>query len=135
MEYLDTPQWNPGGTMCPSQLMPREATKMIFSLKRCGNFLLFSLLVVCVAVASQAAAAENDAEAAAEPSLEMPALWFVGLTSAPVAEARSEEHTSDSSHRCISCAVFCLKKKRQSIFRIMCIVRGGLRTITVCHRT
>src|SRR5437764_2683056 len=26
---------------------------------------------------------------------------------------RSEEHTSDSSHRCISYAVFCLKKKKQ----------------------
>src|SRR5437879_6906813 len=25
---------------------------------------------------------------------------------------RSEEHTSESSHRCISYAVFCLKKKR-----------------------
>jgi len=64
---------------------------MIFSLKRCGNFLLFSLLVVFVAVASQAAAAENDAEAAAEPSLEMPALWFVELQSAPVAEASAND--------------------------------------------
>src|SRR5437762_4419870 len=32
---------------------------------------------------------------------------FVGM--------RSEEHTSNSSHRCISYAVFCLKKKRQFI--------------------
>src|SRR5437764_10610234 len=29
------------------------------------------------------------------------------------APARSEEHTSESSHRCISYAVFCLKKKNE----------------------
>src|SRR5437763_13934754 len=31
-----------------------------------------------------------------------------------LARARSEEHTSNSSHRCISYAVFCLKKKKKS---------------------
>src|SRR5437762_8273068 len=32
-------------------------------------------------------------------------------------EVRSEEHTSDSSHRCISYAVFCLKKKTKKIMK------------------
>src|SRR5436189_4616477 len=31
----------------------------------------------------------------------------------PARAVRSEEHTSNSSHRCISYAVFCLKKKTQ----------------------
>src|SRR5437879_7627006 len=30
-------------------------------------------------------------------------------------DQRSEEHTSNSSHRCISYAVFCLKKKKRNI--------------------
>src|SRR5688572_31877685 len=35
-----------------------------------------------------------------------------------IAIARSEEHTSDSSHSQISYAVFCLKKKRKIIKRL-----------------
>src|SRR5437764_7456482 len=34
----------------------------------------------------------------------------------PVQTARSEEHTSESSHRCISYAVFCLKKKMSETY-------------------
>src|SRR5437762_1724349 len=55
-------------------------------------------------------------------------LWFIGLfyvfskkdsvkfwaRLCSVNAVRSEEHTSDSSHRCISYAVFCLKKKHIS---------------------
>src|SRR5437762_8656454 len=38
------------------------------------------------------------------PETSDPRIRWVGV--------RSEEHTSDSSHRCISYAVFCLKKKK-----------------------
>src|SRR5437762_4661271 len=37
----------------------------------------------------------------------------------PQGPVRSEEHTSDSSHRCISYAVFCLKKKKKKPDRIL----------------
>src|SRR5947209_17334176 len=40
-------------------------------------------------------------------------------------EARSEEHTSDSSHANISYAVFCLKKKNNCKTRWVYDMRGG----------
>src|SRR5437764_8255117 len=39
------------------------------------------------------------------------AQMMVGVALAVVFLSRSEEHTSEPSHRCISYAVFCLKKK------------------------
>src|SRR5437867_7680989 len=41
---------------------------------------------------------------------------------------RSEEHTSDSSHRTISYAVFCLKKKKQFRYER---TRGRARSLTL----
>src|SRR5437867_8919432 len=51
-----------------------------------------------------------------------PAMWDFGFrisdfgfaeASGPAVENRSEEHTSEPSHRTISYAVFCLKKKKK----------------------
>src|SRR5437879_7679957 len=39
---------------------------------------------------------------------------IVGKGASNPAAARSEEHTLNSSHRCISYAVFCLKKKKNT---------------------
>src|SRR5207248_6844317 len=40
--------------------------------------------------------------------------WFVIARPCGHSDTRSEEHTSDSSHRTISYAVFCLKKKKKT---------------------
>src|SRR5262250_3980997 len=40
---------------------------------------------------------------------------------------RSEEHTSELSHRCISYAVFCLKKKKNKVRRLRCIKKKNKR--------
>src|SRR5207248_11629112 len=41
------------------------------------------------------------------------ATFYNNYSNLRTAEPRSEEHTSESSHRTISYAVFCLKKKKQ----------------------
>src|SRR5437764_9383122 len=50
---------------------------------------------------------------------------------------RSEEHTSDFSHRCISYAVFCLKKKNDNILVLTELVHALIAELqgnVECHK-